>query len=992
MCRVATAKHPLGISKPSGGKGISIRHLLCVGMLSLLCVGLVSADPPAQHPVTGEPLIVDCLRGTPEAIDGDLSDWNLEAMTPAVLEVEEQLHSGQTSWDGPEDLSAKFYLLWDDENVYIAVVVKDDVLSMNKAGVDIWNADCVEIFFGTTDAASGHDQHYQWGINANAQKWIWDDMDGAGGTEPAYLQIAASETDDGYICEASIPHGEITPLDWSVGNNIGFHPVVDDTDSGDREIQMTWTSREAHDQSQGYGYLFLSPNTAILPEISKNPSPADQADDVPWDAQLAWEPGVFAAAHDVYFGTSLDDVNAASVDNPLDVLRSAGQTETTFDPGQLDFGTPYFWRVDEVNAAPDHTVYKGTVWSFTSEPTGYPVADVAAIASSSHQEDKGPENTINGSGLNEEGQHSTDLTHMWLNSATELEGAHIQYDLGQAHKLHHAHVWNQNTQTETILGYGFKETLIETSLDGETWTELKTTEFPQATGKPEYTGVDVLLDDVTAQHVRFTALSNHSILGLKQVGLSEVRFYSIPVQAREPQPADDGTSDSVVITLQWRSGRGATEHEVLLSDDEQAVMDGSAVVGTVSDPSFDAGTLELGMSYFWKINSIGETNYEGALWSFLTPDQRVIDGFEDYRAKDGLHIWEYWIDGFDNPTENGAVVGNDDDAEKAIVYEGKQSMPITFNNTAAPASEATHYFDTALDLTQGNPESLKLQIHGDAPGFVDGGDTLTIGASGVDLWNTADEGRFVYKTLGGDGSITAKVESLDNVHDWAKAGVMIRESTGEDSADAYTVASAASGLTFQYRLATFGSAASDSDTRSELWANHNDKPVWVRVERIGDTFNGYISLDGATWEPSVSNPQTVVMIPSVKIGLCVTSHDNDLSTVAVFSDISTTGDVTGNWEVVEWGGGESGHPDNDAAPIYIRLADTAGKEQTFDHPNPRATVILGWDEWAIPLADFGPINPAKIDSMTIGIGGTGVEGKIFVDSIRTDRPYPASEN
>ena len=72
--------------------------------------------------------MMDCLRGTPDAIDGDLSDWNLEAMSPAVLDTVEQLSSGQDIWTGPEDCSAEFYMLWDDVNIYMAVVVTDEKL------------------------------------------------------------------------------------------------------------------------------------------------------------------------------------------------------------------------------------------------------------------------------------------------------------------------------------------------------------------------------------------------------------------------------------------------------------------------------------------------------------------------------------------------------------------------------------------------------------------------------------------------------------------------------------------------------------------------------------------------------------------------------------------------------------------------------------------------------------------------------------------------
>ncbi|MBL7187027.1 MAG: DUF4440 domain-containing protein [Phycisphaerae bacterium] len=228
-----------------------------VGIFTLLSVSLAIAAPPAVHPTTGEPLVIDCLRGTPDAIDGDLSDWNLGAMTPAILDMEEQIPQGAATWDGPEDSSGEFYLLWDDENIYIAVVMKDEKLSMNKTGGNIWNADAVEIFFSTTNAVAGHNEHYQYGFNANEQKWNWDDMEGSGGAVD-YLQIASTETADGYVCEVSIPYGEITPLDWSVGSTIGFNAVFDDTDNDNRELQMTWTGRTAHDQSLGFGHMVLS--------------------------------------------------------------------------------------------------------------------------------------------------------------------------------------------------------------------------------------------------------------------------------------------------------------------------------------------------------------------------------------------------------------------------------------------------------------------------------------------------------------------------------------------------------------------------------------------------------------------------------------------------------------------------------------------------------------------------------------------------------------
>jgi hypothetical protein len=83
---------------------------LLVGVFTLLGLSVAMAAPPAVDPTTGAPLVITCLRGTPDAIDGDLSDWNLETMTPAVLDATAQMYTGQANWTGPADCSGKFYL------------------------------------------------------------------------------------------------------------------------------------------------------------------------------------------------------------------------------------------------------------------------------------------------------------------------------------------------------------------------------------------------------------------------------------------------------------------------------------------------------------------------------------------------------------------------------------------------------------------------------------------------------------------------------------------------------------------------------------------------------------------------------------------------------------------------------------------------------------------------------------------------------------------
>ena len=228
-------------------------------------------------------------------------------------------------------------------------------------------------------------------------------------------------------------------------------------------------------------------NGMALPEFAGSPQPQNEAIDVTQDAVLSWAPGGFAATHDVYFGTSATDVNAADRANPMGVLVRQDQVGTNYDPeGLLEFGQTYYWRIDEVNAAPDNTIFKGDLWSFTVEPYVYPIENIVATSNGSSEPDSGPEKTIDGSGLNANDEHSTLNTDMWAGTTGAAEPVYIQYEFDQVYKLYELQVWNYNSIFEPLLGFGFKDVTIETSEDGEAWTALKDVQFAQGTARATY--------------------------------------------------------------------------------------------------------------------------------------------------------------------------------------------------------------------------------------------------------------------------------------------------------------------------------------------------------------------------------------------------------------------------------------------------------------------------------------------------------------------------
>jgi len=93
----------------------------------------------------------------------------------------------------------------------------------------------------------------------------------------------------------------------------------------------------------------------VPPVTAYDPTPADGATDVATDAQLSWSAGLGAKLHSVYFGDDLDAVTNATGAAPLPL--------TSFNPGLLEEGKTYYWRVDEFNPP---TTATGQVWSFTT--------------------------------------------------------------------------------------------------------------------------------------------------------------------------------------------------------------------------------------------------------------------------------------------------------------------------------------------------------------------------------------------------------------------------------------------------------------------------------------------------------------------------------------------------------------------------------------------------------------------------------------------------
>jgi len=733
--------------------------------------------------------------------------------------------------------------------------------------------------------------------------------------------------------------------------------------------------------------------------LSSSPQPADGAVDVPRDTTLAWSAGELAVTHDVYMGTVFDDVNAADRTNPLGVQVSEDQASLSYDPPDLlDLGQTYYWRVDEVNGAPDYAIFKGNVWTFTVEPVAYPIAEVVVTSNTDSPADQGPEKLVDGSGLNPDDQHSVSTTDMWAGAPNPDEPSYLQFEFDRLYKLHDVLIWNYNMEFEAFLGFGLRDVAVAYSTDGLDWTDLGEVEVAQGPGTSTYTSnTTIPFDGAVARFVRLTILQSWNPTTTMH-GLSEVRFTYVPVRPREPQPGDGATGVSPDTVLSWRPGRDAATHEVHLGTDSQAVLDGTAPMASTTESRYDPD-LDYSSTYYWRIVEVNEAEpmpaWEGPLWSFTTPEHIVtIEDFEAYTddTQAGEAIWQTWVDGVDDSTKGHSQVGYDISpfAERAIVHGGSQSMPLAYNNTDSPFfSETQRTWATPQNWAAEGADTLRLFYRGNAVTFQEAPDgSVALSGAGADIWGTADAFRFAYKQLTGDATIVARLDSIENVNAWSKAGVMVRENLDAGSAHAMVVVTPGSGVSFQRRPVADGD--SESTTQAGLVA-----PYWVKLTRSGNTLTAERSADGLTWvsitnDPSLSTVE-IPMAAEIYVGLAVTSHTSDVLCATEFSGVSIEGAVSGAWQTADIGGLQ---PEgvNTLDALYVAIEDSAGRSKTVYNEDLGVAGSGSWRSWSIPLSTFtaAGVDMTRAKKMIIGLGNSANSlrgaGQIYIDDIQFGSP------
>jgi regulation of enolase protein 1 (concanavalin A-like superfamily) len=253
------------------------------------------------------------------------------------------------------------------------------------------------------------------------------------------------------------------------------------------------------------------------------------------------------------------------------------------------------------------------------------------------------------------------------------------------------------------------------------------------------------------------------------------------------------------------------------------------------------------------------------------------------------------------------VLKNDQDSDGDSIYINGYTQPIHGNLNiidgklfykSKSTSAITDSFHYVISDGINNSDSISVQIKvksksdpcypwisndiGDAAkigSFTTVNNTFVIEASGSDIWNNSDGFHYAYQYITGDCEMQTKVESLVANNEWAKAGIMVRQSLSGSSKTAFVCISNKNGATYHQRVDN-GESMDGGDRKQEI-----KTPYWVKIIRKGNNFKYCISEDGTKWE--TIGIADVSMSKDVYIGFAVTSHNNAEMAKAVFSNANT---------------------------------------------------------------------------------------------------------
>ena len=206
------------------------------------------------------------------------------------------------------------------------------------------------------------------------------------------------------------------------------------------------------------------------------------------------------------------------------------------------------------------------------------------------------------------------------------------------------------------------------------------------------------------------------------------------------------------------------------------------------------------------------------------------------------------------------------------------------NTFTVRATDPAGLFDEALlviEIVSALPLPWEEQTIGNGPAGTGraAGETLTLSGGGS-LTGRNDGLHFVWQALSSDGSITARLDSMEDTGPLARAGVMIRDTLATNSRHVFMGMTGDGGYRWVRRTGMNGNTSTST-------SGSGTRPgAWLRLARSGNTISAFKSPDGVEWITVGS--LTADLPPTCYFGLAIASGSTEVENTAVFSHVSAT--------------------------------------------------------------------------------------------------------
>lgn len=179
------------------------------------------------------------------------------------------------------------------------------------------------------------------------------------------------------------------------------------------------------------------------------------------------------------------------------------------------------------------------------------------------------------------------------------------------------------------------------------------------------------------------------------------------------------------------------------------------------------------------------------------------------------------------------------------------------------------------------------------------GSVYTLRGGGSDIYYTSDQFNFMYQSVTGDQTLTARITGLVNTNASAKVGLMFRDSTSANAEFVMVDVKPGGGLEFMNRTTPGGSVAFLAGVTTGAPPS-TASPIWIKLIKSGTTYTAYYAVSVApptTWT-TIGTTTVSLVNATFTAGLATVSHLNGTATTATVdnyavSPLTIPGSVTG---------------------------------------------------------------------------------------------------